>query len=74
LRLDAVLLFCPRVGDEETAVRALESLMTVRAAAQELRLEGLVAVGAHDLVGRVRARRLGHAWRIATTAGFTLRT
>jgi cation diffusion facilitator family transporter len=60
VRLDPVLFFGPRVGDEEAAVRTLEALVPIGAAAQELGLETLVAVGADDLIGRIPAGELGH--------------
>ena len=60
LRLDPVLLLSPSVGDEEPAMRALEALMAVGAAAQKLRREPLVAVRADDLVVAVGLGGLGH--------------
>jgi hypothetical protein len=60
LRLDPVLFLSSRVRDEEAAVRTFEALVPIGAAAQELSLETLVAVGADDLVGGVGFVRLTH--------------
>ena len=64
-RLDAVLLIGAVVRDEELAVRAFEALVAVGAARQHLRLEGLLAVGADDLVRGLLLGGAGHPARIA---------
>jgi hypothetical protein len=63
--LDQVLVFGSLVRDEELAVRALEALVTIGSAREQLGLEGLLAVRAHDLEGGLLLNRAGHRARIA---------
>jgi hypothetical protein len=62
---DQVLIVRPLVGDEEFAMRALEALVTIGSAREQLGLEGLLAMRAHDLEGGLLLNRARHRARIA---------
>jgi hypothetical protein len=64
-RLDEVLVVGPLVGDEEFAMRALEALVTIGSAREQLGLEGLLAVRTYDLEGGLLLNAAGHRARIA---------
>jgi hypothetical protein len=63
--LDEILVVSPLVGDEELAMGALEALMAIGAAREQLGLEGLLAVGANDLERAFLLNPAAHTARIA---------